>query len=101
MVLEAHSNISEQFRPLVFAESRLITFIYLDDFGGVLNNVNYSYILFFGSKNITCVVMNWLHLKALPGTAKERPTTYVGPRNIHVAPLLDVLYSSSQTAKLA
>lgn len=42
-----------------------------------------------------CVVMSWLHLKALPGTAKERPTTYVRPRNIHVAPLLGVIYSSN------
>ena len=51
VVLVAHSSISEQFRPLPFAEFRLVTFIYLDDFRGVLNNVNYSYILFFGSKN--------------------------------------------------
>lgn len=46
----------------------------------------------------TCVVMNWLHLKALPGTEKERLTTYVGPRSIRVAPLLGVTYSSSWTA---
>lgn len=51
VVFVAHSNISEQFRPLAFAESRLVTFIYLDDFRGVINNVNYGYILFFGSKN--------------------------------------------------
>jgi len=51
VVLAAHSNVSEQFRRLLFAESRLITFIYLDDFRGVLDDVNYSYFLFFGSKN--------------------------------------------------
>lgn len=51
VVLAALSNTSEQFRPLLFAKSRLETFTYLDDFGGVLNNVNYSYILFFVSQN--------------------------------------------------
>lgn len=51
VVLAALPNTSEQFRALLFAKSRLVTFIYLEDFRGVLNDVNYSYILFFVSQN--------------------------------------------------
>lgn len=49
--LAAHSNTSELLRRLLLAASRLIIFIYLDDCRGVLNNVNYSYILEFGFEN--------------------------------------------------